>query len=376
MENSLQKNRAWIEIDLSNLKHNIDEIKTHLSPKTKIMSVVKGNAYGHGLVPISKYLNKIGIHDFAVATLQEGISLRNSGIVGNILILGYTSLENIKYVKEFNLIQTIVDEEYAKKLSKLNYEVNVHIKINTGMNRIGISYQEMDKVKDIYHYQNLRVLGIFSHLSSSEQYQEEDIAYTHIQINRFQKLVKALKAQGIDIGKVHLQSSYGFINYPELEFDYVRIGMIMYGNHSELAMKLKFDLNLNPVLSLKSRITSVKVIDSGEFVGYDRTYQASSMIKIATISIGYADGYPRNLSNGNAFVFIKEKYAPIIGKICMDQFIIDVTNMDVKSGDIVTLIGNCEKVRAEYLAFQANTITNELLSRLGSRLEAIYFEKK
>ena len=150
----------------------------------------------------------------------------------------------------------------------------------------------------------------------------------------------------------------------------------MYGNHSELAMKLKFDLNLNPVLSLKSRITSVKVIDSGEFVGYDRTYQASSMIKIATISIGYADGYPRNLSNGNAFVFIKEKYAPIIGKICMDQFIIDVTNMDVKSGDIVTLIGNCEKVRAEYLAFQANTITNELLSRLGSRLEAIYFEKK
>ncbi len=375
MESSLLTDRAWLEIDFLALKHNIEEIRKYLNSKTGIMAVVKGNAYGHGLIPISKYLNKIGIHDFAVATLEEGISLRKNGIVGNILILGYTSIENIEYVKKFNLIQTIVDEDYAEKLSKVSGTIKVHIKINTGMNRIGISYQRIDKIKEIYHYPNLKVLGIFSHLSSSEQYTEENIIYTRIQIERFHELVKSLKAIGINPLKTHLQSSYGFVNYPELEYDYVRIGMIMYGSHSEVAMKLKVNLDLKPVLSLKARITSVKTIDEGEFVGYDRTYQAEFIRKIATVSIGYADGYPRCLSNGKASILVNGGYAPIIGRICMDQLMIDVTNREVKPGDIVTLIGCEEKIKADYLAFQAGTITNELLGRLGSRLEAIYLEK-
>ncbi len=371
MKNDLLKNRAWIEIDLSSLKHNVEEIKKILKPNTKIMAVVKANAYGHGLTTISSYLNTLGIMDFAVATLEEGMNLRKNGIKGNILILGYTSIENLKYVSEYNLIQTIVDESYAKKLKKLNIPLKVQIKVNTGMNRIGISYQKKDTIKEIYQYSNLEVMGLFSHLSSSEQYEKEDIGFTNKQINRFHDVINYLKEQNINYGKIHLQSSYGLVNYPELEYDYTRIGMILYGNHSEKNMHLKINLDLKPILSLKARVTSVKEIEEGETVGYDRTYQANSIKKVATISIGYADGYPRNLS-GKAFVFVNGFYGTIIGRICMDQLMLDVTGIEVNVGDIVTLIGLEEKVRAEFVSYQAGTITNELLSRLGSRLPILY----
>lgn len=376
MENNLKRNRAWIEINLSNLKHNVEEIKKVLPPTTKIMAVVKGNAYGHGIVPISKCLSKLGCTDFAVATLEEGITLRENGIKGNILILGYTSIENIKYVEKYNLIQTIVDEKYAFHLSQLNFQIRVHIKINTGMNRIGIDYQDLESIQKIYTYSNLEVLGIFSHLSSPEQYRKEDRDYTYLQIYRFETLLEKLKKRGISVGKVHLQSSYGVVNYPEFVYDYARVGMILYGCHSEKNRKLKLSLDLKPVLSLYARVASVKEIGVGEFVGYDRTYQANIPRKIATLSIGYADGYPRELSKKDSVVFLNGFYAPIVGRICMDQMMIDVTGIDTKAGDIVTLIGEDSAVKAEEVAFKANTITNELLSRLGSRLQIIEIEGK
>lgn len=376
MESSLEKDRAWLEIDLLALRHNVEVIQRELSSKTKMMAVVKGNAYGHGLVAVSKYLNKIGITDFAVSTLEEGMTLRKNGIIGNILILGYTSIQNIKYVKKYQLIQTIIDFEYAKKLFSLKETIEVYIKINTGMNRIGISYQEIEKISKIYEYPNLKVLGLFSHLSSSEQYIENDITYTKLQIKRLQIVVDSLKEKKIEVGKIHLQSSYGFMNYPELEYDYVRIGMILYGIHSEYNRKLKRNLELEPILSLKARVSSVNLISKGEYVGYDRTFKADSNRKIATLSIGYADGYPRSFSNGVSEVLIGGNYVPIIGRICMDQLMIDVTGIEVKQGDIATLIGREEKIRADYLAYHAGTITNELLSRLGARLRCIYLEKK
>lgn len=374
MENDLLKNRAWIEIDLSNLKHNVEEIKKILPKSTKMMAVVKGNAYGHEMIPISKYLSKLGIKDFAVATLEEGIQLRDSGLKGNILILGYTSIENIQYVIKYHLIQTIVDEKYAFELSKLPFSIPVQIKINTGMNRIGIRDNEVDSIRKIYSYPNLEVLGLFSHLSSSEQYCKEDREYTYLQIYRFETLLENLKKYSI-FPAVHLQSSYGVLNYPEFVYDYVRIGMILYGCHSEINMNLKVSLDLKPVLSLYARVTTVKEIEEGEFVGYDRTYQALTNRKIATLSIGYADGYPRELSKNHAVVYLNGSYAPIIGRICMDQMMIDVTNIDVKEGDIATLIGSMDEIRAEKVAFKAGTITNELLSRLGSRLKIIAIEK-
>lgn len=370
------QDRAWLEINLNNLENNINEIRKTIPSKTKIMAVVKANAYGHGIIDISKKLEQIGIQDFAVATLQEAITLRQNRIKGNILILGFTSIENLHYVIDYDLIQTIVDEEYAEKILNLSYnkKIKVHIKVNTGMNRIGINYKNINFIKELYLSNKIDVLGIFSHLSVSDSNDQEDIDFTKMQISRFNDLIKKLKTDMIDVGKTHLQSSYGILNYPELEYDYVRPGIIMYGIHSEKNMTTKVKLNIKPVLSLKAKITDVKEINENDSVSYGRKYIALQREKIASVSIGYADGYPRNLSCKNVSVLINNHYAQIIGRICMDQLIIKINNLDVKQGDIVTLIGESEKISAETIANCSDTITNELLSRLGERLSRIINE--
>lgn len=370
MEKEMLQDRAWLEINLNNLENNINEIRKTIPSKTKIMAVVKANAYGHGIIDISKKLEQIGIQDFAVATLQEAVTLRQNRIKGNILILGFTSIENLHYVIDYDLIQTIVDEEYAEKILNLSYnkKIKVHIKVNTGMNRIGINYKNINFIKELYLSNKIDVLGIFSHLSVSDSNDQEDIDFTKMQISRFNDLIKKLKTDMIDVGKTHLQSSYGILNYPELEYDYVRPGIIMYGIHSEKNMTTKVKLNIKPVLSLKAKITDVKEINENDSVSYGRKYIALQREKIASVSIGYADGYPRNLSCKNVSVLINNHYAQIIGRICMDQLIIKIKNLDVKQGDIVTLIGEREKISAETIANCSNTITNELLSRLGERL--------
>ena len=376
MEKEMLQDRAWLEINLNNLENNINEIRKTIPSKTKIMAVVKANAYGHGIIDISKKLEQIGIQDFAVATLQEAITLRQNRIKGNILILGFTSIENLHYVIDYDLIQTIVDEEYAEKILNLSYnkKIKVHIKVNTGMNRIGINYKNINFIKELYLSNKIDVLGIFSHLSVSDSNDQENIDFTKMQISRFNDLIKKLKTDMIDVGKTHLQSSYGILNYPELEYDYVRPGIIMYGIHSEKNMTTKVKLNIKPVLSLKAKITDVKEINENDSVSYGRKYIALQREKIASVSIGYADGYPRNLSCKNVSVLINNHYAQIIGRICMDQLIIKINNLDVKQGDIVTLIGESEKISAETIANCSDTITNELLSRLGERLSRIINE--
>lgn len=373
MEKEMLKDRAWIEINLNNLENNINEIKKVIPSKTKIMAVVKANAYGHGIISISKKLEQIGIQDFAVATLQEAITLRQNNIRGNILILGFTSIENIHYVIDYDLIQTIVDVEYAQKLLHLSFKskIKVHLKINTGMNRIGINYKNIDFIKQLYLSNNIDVLGIFSHLSVSDSNDKEDVEFTRKQISRFNNLIAILKNNMINVGKVHLQSSYGILNYTKLELDYVRPGIIMYGINSEKNMNTTVKLNLKPVLSLKAKITDVKEISENEIVSYGRKYITTKKERIASVSIGYADGYPRNLSCKGTKVLINNHYAEIIGRICMDQLIIKVDDINVKQGDIVTLIGEDEQVSAETIADYSATITNELLSRLGDRLNRI-----
>lgn len=374
MEKDLKQNRAWIEINLDNLENNITQIKNIIPNQTKIMAVVKANAYGHGMIEISKKLNQIGITDFAVATLDEGITLREAGIKGNILILGYTNFNNIDYLLKYNLIQTIVDYEYAKRINQMDLKekLKVHIKINTGMNRIGESYKNIDKLIDIYQMQNLEILGTYSHLCVSDSLNEDDKLFTNKQITNFFETVKKLQNLGYDTGKIHIQASYGILNYPELNCDYVRPGIIMYGVYSDESENIKTKINLKPVLSLKSRITSIKEIKQGESVSYGRIFKADKTMKIATVGIGYADGYPRNLSGKNAKVLVNGNYVNIIGRICMDQLVIDVSNLSkIEDGDIVTLIGEEKQIEAEEVAQKADTITNELLSRLGKRLPII-----
>lgn len=365
-EEILLTNRAWVEIDLNNLAHNINEIKKIIPKSTKIMAVVKANAYGHGMTIISKKLEKIGINDFAVATLKEAIDLRKSGIRGNILILGYTYINDLKYAIKYDLIQTIVDYEYATNISKLDLDskLKVHIKINTGMNRLGESYKNIDNIKSIFKINNIDIKGMYTHLCVSDSEYLDDINFTNNQINNFYSLVNKLKQDKFNIGKIHIQASYGILNYPEINADYVRPGIIMYGVYSN-NNKTKIKLNLKPVLSLKARVTSIKEIDVSESVSYGRIFKANKPAKIASVSIGYADGIPRELSDG--IVKINNKFTKIIGRICMDSLMIDISNIDVKVGDIVTLIDN--DIKALDIAQKLNTITNELLSRLGNRLE-------
>ena len=369
----MNKDRAWIEINRNHLENNIKEIKKIISDKTKIMAVVKANAYGHGIIPISKELNKLGIEDFAVATLEEGIILRQNHIKGNILILGYTRFDDIPYVIKYDLIQTIVDYEYAKRLNelKLDRKIKVHIKINTGMNRIGESYKHIDKLLEIYKMKSLDILGTFTHLSVSDSNKAEDIEFTQNQIKSFDHCVQILKENNCNVGILHVQASYGVLNYPELTYDYVRIGIMMYGNLSSRKDVTKLKPDIKPVLSLKARITSIKEINKDEAVGYGRDFIATNNIKIASVAVGYADGYPRNLSN-HAKVIINGQIVPVIGRICMDQLMIDIsTLMNVKVGDVVTLIGEDSEILAESIADQTGTISNEILSRLGNRLNII-----
>ena len=369
----MNKDRAWIEINRNHLENNIKEIKKIISDKTKIMAVVKANAYGHGIIPISKELNKLGIEDFAVATLEEGIILRQNHIKGNILILGYTHFDDIPYVIKYDLIQTIVDYEYAKRLEelKLDRKIKVHIKINTGMNRIGESYKHIDKLLEIYKMKSLDILGTFTHLSVSDSHKVEDIEFTKNQIKSFDDCVQILKENNCNVGKLHVQASYGVVNYPELTYDYVRIGIMMYGNLSSRKDITKLKPNIKAVLSLKARITSIKEINKDEAVGYGRGFIATNNIKIASVAIGYADGYPRNLSN-HAKVIINGQAVPVIGRICMDQLMIDISTLtNVKVGDVVTLIGEDSEILAESIADQTGTISNEILSRLGNRLNII-----
>ncbi len=368
------KNRAWIEINLNNLEHNINEIKKIISSKTEIMAVVKADAYGHGMIEVSKKLNEIGINTFAVATLEEGINLRKNNIRGNILILGFTNFSDLNYVIEYDLIQTIVDYNYSEKIKELQLEgkLKCHIKINTGMNRIGERYDDFNKLFKIYENNRLNILGTFSHLCIADSEKIEDIKFSKMQIKRFNECIRILEKKGYNTGALHLQSSYGTINYVGLNYNYVRMGILMYGINSSKDSYILNNLNLKPVLSVKARITSIREIETDDSVSYGRTYIAKEKRRIATLGIGYADGIPRNLSNKNMIVSIKGRYAKIIGRICMDQMIIDITNFkNIKIGDIVTLIGKDKKISAEEVSNKANTISNELLCRLGSRLKRV-----
>lgn len=371
------KDRAWIEVDLNNLANNIDKYKKVIPSTSKIMAVVKANAYGHGSKIIAKKLNDIGITDFAVATLEEGIELRESGIKGNILILGYTGIKNLKYVIKYDLIQTIVDYDYSEQirnmsLKELGGKLKCHVKINTGMNRIGEKYNHIDKLEMIYSNPNLEVLGTFSHFCVADSDKEEDIDFSKKQIDNFNFAINSLKEKGINVGKTHIQASYGTINYNYLNYDYVRLGILMYGVNGDLNEYEKIKLNFKPVLSLMARVTSVKEIEKGESISYGRTYIAKEKRKIASVSIGYADGIPRRLSN-EMTVKVNGKYAKVVGRVCMDQLMIDVTDIpDVKTGDIVYIIDKDDsKLSVERLADDAKTITYEIFCNLSERLPRI-----
>lgn len=367
--------RAWIELDGAALRYNVSSLTAELPEHCELMPAVKAEAYGHGAVLISKELNQIGVRAFCVAAVAEGVQLRKQKIKGEILVLGYTHPEDFHLLSQYNLAQTVVDYPYACLLNEYGKTISVHIGIDTGMHRLGERWENMEQIYEIFEMENLRIEGMFTHLSADDTMTPEDQEFTNAQIHDFYEVVEKLKEQGYPCPKLHLQASYGIVNYPDTAEDYARVGIALYGVLSTREDTESCRIPLKPVLSLKVRIASVRSVHPGEAVGYGRQFIADHEMKIATLAIGYADGLPRTLSNGVGEALVKGYRVPIVGRICMDQTMIDVTDIpDVQSGDIAVIIGTSgeEEITACDIAEQTGTISNEVLSRLGSRLERMW----
>ena len=371
------KERAYIELDLASLAHNAAILQAAMPQGCELMAVVKANAYGHGDYEISTHLEKNGVKAFAVATIEEGIRLRRYGIRGMILILGYTDIHRAKELKQYHLTQTLIDMDYAYGLNRQGVPVRVHIGIDSGMHRLGFDCGDLAGVRRVFMMKNLRVDGIFTHLGCSDSTEPGDMAFTEEQISRFYQMIDRLKESGIAIPKLHIQSSYGLLNYPELRCDYVRVGIALYGVGSATGEQIALRPDLRPVLALKARVALIRDVPKGEYIGYGRAFQTKRDSQIAILTIGYADGLPRSLSEGRAHVRMGEFTAPIIGRICMDQLAVDITEVPgVAVGDIAALIDRRESslLSASHIAEQTGSISNELLSRMGSRLPIVIKE--
>lgn len=359
--------RAWAEIDMSALRNNLRVLRSKLPEYTEIMPAVKANAYGHGAVDIARELNRTGVRAFCVACAEEGAELRRHGVKGEILVLGYTAPEQLFLMKKYRLSQTVVDFEYAKLLNKFG-GLRVHAGVDTGMHRLGLPWDSFDEIAEVFAMEGITVDGLFTHLSADDTAVGRDREFTEKQTERFRKVIEGLNALGY-APKLHLQASLGVLNYPELAADYARTGLALYG-----CVDGEAGAELTPVLSLKARVASVRTVRRGECIGYGTEFTAERDMKLAALTIGYADGLPRALSDGHGYVLINGSRAPIAGKICMDQTIVDVSGIDVRQGDAAVIIGRSgsEEITACGLARLAGTIPNEILSGLGNRVKRIY----
>ena len=381
---AFDRGRAWIELSRENLRKNVEVLQGMFAAGQQLMAVVKADAYGHGAALIAGELQNMGVAAFGVACVSEGVSLRKNGITGDILILGYTHPKDFPLLRKYRLMQTVVNYAYGKALNSYDKKLNVHLKIDTGMHRLGERAERMEEIGRIFRLKNLKVEGIYTHLCADETRGEEDIAFTRRQAELFYGVAKQLKRQGYTGLKEHLLASYGLLHYPELGGDFVRVGIALYGLLSDRGTESagvpeeernkNYRTKLVPVLSLRARIAAVKEVYPGESVGYGCAYVAEDTKKIAVLAIGYGDGLPRSLSAGAGRVLIHGESAPVVGRICMDQMMVDVTGIaDVRTGETATLIGRdgAQEITAYELAEKTGTITNEILSRLGARLRRV-----
>jgi len=370
MKKSIGYRPTWAEINLKNLAYNYSRIKKKLPSTVKIMACVKADAYGHGIIPVSKQLQKSGVDYLSVASIDEGILLRKARIKTPILVLGAILKNDILPLFKYNITPTVCDQEVAAALNFLaarkGAKKKIHIKIDTGMGRIGVLYQQaLSFVNSIQKLKNIIIEGIFTHLPCADSNRN----FTFYQLEIFDALVSTLAQKGMYIPLVHAANSLGIVNYKESHFNTVRPGLILYG----LIPTEKLKINLKPVLSLKTKVVFLKTVPAGWGISYGHTYVARRSTKIATLPIGYGDGYPRNLSN-IAPVIIRGKLLKVSGTVCMDQIMVDVGSAFVKKGDEVILIGakGKNKITTEELARLSKTIPYEIVCGLGSRIPRVY----
>jgi serine/alanine racemase len=373
--------RCWLEVNLSNLKNNIESIRSIISEEMDIISVVKANSYGLGSLNISKYLSSIGIKYFAVATLQEALDLRIKGKVpGEIIILSWTPVSEKDTLIKYNLTQTLIDYDYAKKLNDEPGIVKCHIKVDTGMNRFGHKIKDVEIFKKMYELKNLNILGIFSHLCRVREFEEEADDYTKMQIENFDYIIEQLEKEGINVGIKHIMNSFGILRFNENKYSMVRPGLLMYGvspdPDNEQISKLLDEYNFKPVASLRCKVMTVKTIEKGEKVGYNGKYTAEEKTKIATISIGYADGLSFASSKNKFRVIIKGHLCPITGNVCMDSTMVKIPlDSDIQEGDDVTIFGLDDRgnlVNHKEFLTKSGAPIGETFSRFGQRITRIY----
>lgn len=369
--------RLVAEIDLDAVDFNIKSIIKRVGGRAKIIGTVKADAYGHGAVEVSKVLEENGIDMFSVAMIDEGINLRNNGIKAPILVLGLTPPEYVKEAVEYDLIQTVSDYNTAEAISKAAKELSkkavIHIKIDTGMGRIGFrpEKQAFDEIENISKLENIEINGIFTHFCTSD---EKDKTFTYTQKERFVYAVNELEKRGINIPLKHASASAGLMDFDDLFFNAVRPGIILYGYYpSDDVMKDR--LPIKPVMSLKSYVMYIKDIENGDTIGYGRTYMANEKRTIATIPAGYADGYNRLLSNKGC-ILVNGKRAQLKGRICMDQCMADITGINAKQWDEVVLMGKQgnEEITADEIANEIGTISYEVLCMVSKRVPRVYIK--
>ncbi len=386
--------RTWVEINLDALKHNYQAIESRLAEGSSIMAVVKADAYGHGVENSVREFSACGCRWFAVSNLEEALQVRSINCDCSILILGYTPAKYAQTLADNNISQAVFDSEYAQKLSQAaqsdGVNVKIHIKVDTGMSRLGFFFHDSaennDSVEEIAKACRLPALypeGIFTHFASADE--EEGKDFTEYQYNLFMTVIDRLASAGISFPLRHCCNSAATVLYPEMHLDLVRPGIILYGLMPSSFLRgatplslLQGKIALKPALKMKTVVSMVKTIPAGTPVSYGRTYQSEKDIKIATVPIGYADGYPRILS-GKAKLRIGNKLVPVIGRICMDQCMLDVSGVEnVGEGISVTVFDSDpdSPLSVDALAKKAATINYELICGINKRVPRVYTRQK
>ncbi|WP_027400330.1 alanine racemase [Anaerovorax odorimutans] len=367
---------VWAEINLNNLDYNIKQIKEKIGCNTEIIGVVKADAYGHGSIEVSRILLKNCVNTLAVATLNEAIILRNEGITSTIITLGITPDMYVNTLLSYDITPVVSSYDNAlfisKAANKLNKTCSIIIAVDSGMGRIGFLPTEdsIEQIKNINNLSNIKIKGILSHFSTADEMNKN---YANHQLSVYNTFWENLKNSGIEINFRTMGNSAAVMELPLSHFDAVRPGIILYGCYPS-NMVDKNQLSIKPVMSVKSNIIHLKTLPMNSSISYGRNFTTSKESLIGTINIGYADGYPRAL-NGNGRVIVNGVYAPVVGNICMDQCMVDVTHVpNVKLGDEVIIMGshNDLSISADEIAEKTNTINYEILCRFGQRLPKIY----
>lgn len=368
---------VWAEIDLDKIEYNIKNIKK-LAGDKEVVGVIKADAYGHGAIDIAPILLKNGVSRLAVATLTEAMELRRENINAPIIILGYTPTDFAEDLIKYDIEQTIYTLDDAKKLSsiaeKLNEKVKVHIALDTGMGRIGFLPNE-ESIEDIIKIDKLNgidIVGLFTHFSTAD---EKDKEYTKKQYKILEAFCYELENKGVNIPFKHAANSATIMDLPDMYLDGVRAGIVLYGYYPSNDVN-KEALKIKPAMTLKAKIAHIKTLEKGAFVSYGRTYEVNETTRVATIPIGYADGYLRALSNKGK-VIVNGNLAPVIGRVCMDQLMIDITHIDkVNVDDEVILLGEWDNIKynADNMANDVGTINYEIICMIKGRVPRVYIK--